>query len=97
MAAAQRRLDAMFDATPVPSLSASFRRDLHARLAPPLTVRADALPDVLHLASCAIVTGICLVVVPLPASLILSVGTIASAMTYLMFAVLRDTLDENAL
>jgi anti-sigma factor RsiW len=97
MAATQRRLDAMFSATLAPSLSASFRRDVNARLTPPLTVPTDALPDVLHLASCAIVTGICLLVVPLPASVILSVGTLASAMTYLLFAVLRDTLDENPL
>ena len=96
LADAQRTLDTwLSSALHPPVLDASFRPALYARLQPPLTLRLDALPDVLHLASCAVITTTCAVLLPLEASLVLGAGTALTVTTYVAMALLRNSLDES--
>jgi anti-sigma factor RsiW len=97
--AEQRELDATLTAALVPPrLSPSFRAALYRRLdAPAPTSQGDALPDILHLASCAIFTAVSAVIVPEYGPVIVAGGTLATVMTHLLLSVMRNTLDESAL
>ena len=59
-------------------------------------VKEDALPDILHLASCAIVTAVSASMLPEYAPVIVATGTVATVMSHLLLAIMRDTLDESA-
>ena len=59
--------------------------------------QSDALPDILHLASCAIVTAVSASMLPEYAPVIVATGTVATVMSHLLLAIMRDTLDESAL
>jgi hypothetical protein len=95
----QRRVDELLVASlPPPIVSSSCRARLYQQLDAPLsTFTVDALPDLLHLASCAALTGYCAIVAPAQASAIVSIGTVVTAATYVLFALLRNTLDEASL
>jgi hypothetical protein len=95
----QRQLDAALTAALAPPrLSPSFRRALYRRIdAPAPSSKSDALPDILHLASCAILTAASASMLPEYAPVIVAAGTIATVMSHLMLAVMRNTLDESAL
>ena len=91
IAARQRALDARFGAilTP-PELSASFRATLKQRIrreSPGMW--PDALPDIVHFASCAAATLLCAVLLPFAAGPVLAAGAIATAITYLLITAAR--------
>jgi hypothetical protein len=99
VAATQQRLDAKLTAalTP-PVLSVSFRAALDRQIGKPSTSFAtDALPDVLHLAGCALVTALCAFAVPTGTSTIVASGTLATVASYVLLTVMRNTLDESRL
>jgi hypothetical protein len=99
VAAEQRQLDATLEAVLVPPrLSPSFRAALYRRIdTPPASARSDALPDILHLASCAVLTVGSAAMLPAYTPVIVAAGTIGTVMTHLLLAVMRNTLDESAL
>lgn len=54
----------------------------------------DATPDILHLASCAAVTIACAFLLPFDASAIVGAGTAATALSYLLLATVRNSLED---
>jgi hypothetical protein len=98
IAAAQHELDDLLMAgLAPPRLSPSFRAALHRQIdARAQASYADALPDVLHLAGCATFMAVGATMLPDHAPVILAAGTIATVMTHLLLAVMRNTLDESA-
>jgi hypothetical protein len=99
IAAEQRELDVTLTAALAPPrLSPSFRAALYDKLdAAAPSSKSDALPDILHLASCAILTAVSASLLPDHTPIIVATGTIATVMSYLMLAVMRNSLDERAL
>ena len=87
----QTALDARFGEilTP-PEFSASFRSTLKHRIrreSPGLW--PDALPDIVHFASCAAATVLCAVLLPFAAGAVLAAGATATAITYLLITAAR--------
>ena len=99
VAAEQRELDTTLTGVLAPPrLSPSFRASLYRQIdAPAFPSKSDALPDVLHLAGCAILTTVGASMLPEFAPVVVAAGTIATVMSHLMLAVMRNTLDESAL
>jgi predicted anti-sigma-YlaC factor YlaD len=94
-AASQAALDTRFAAilTP-PELSASFRSTLRSRIrreSP--TLWPDALPDIVHFASCATATVLCAILLPFAAGPVLAAGATATVMTYLLITAARIWLE----
>ena len=99
IAAEQNELDAaLTKALSPPQLSPLFRTALYRRIdVPGPSSKSDALPDILHLASCAILTMVTAAMLPEYAPGVVAAGTIGTVMTHLLLAVMRNTLDESAL
>jgi predicted anti-sigma-YlaC factor YlaD len=96
-AARQEALDGRLgQALAPPELSAGFRNALRKRIRrEAMHVWADSLPDKVHFASCGLATVLCAVLLPFQATTVLSAGTAATIVTYLMLMTVR-TLFEDA-
>jgi anti-sigma factor RsiW len=95
-AAQQRALDAQLArAFPPPSLSASFRPALRARMRRERS-RAwiDALPDIVHFASCGVATLACAALAPLAATTVLTSGIAIALGSYVVTSALRQSINE---
>ena len=95
-AAFHRQLDVRLqEETVPPQLSPSFRVVLHARMA---QVRRepwpDWLPDVAHVGGSAIAIGSCALLLPLPVSVTLGVGTVAALIAYAFQTLIVGTLEQ---
>jgi len=93
--ATQTALDTRFAALlTAPELSASFRSTLRSRIrreSP--TLWPDALPDIVHFASCAIATVLCAILLPFAAGPVLAAGAAATLMTYVLITAARIWLE----
>jgi len=91
----QTALDARFAASLTPSeLSASFRSTLKKRIRRESPrIWPDALPDLVHLASCAAATVICAALLPFGAVPVLVAGGTATGITYLLITAARISLE----
>jgi len=92
----QRSLDArLAAAVPRVSLSSEFRRSLQTRLnRHPLRTWSESLPDIAHLAGCALAIALLLLVIPHYSRTVLLAGTGFTAVTYFLQAVLRSSLER---
>lgn len=111
VAGMQQRLDArLTSALAPPTLSSSFRAGLHRQLdvlsgssTRPVDVQtrlpalSDALPDVLHLAGCGVLTAFCAIARPADTTVIVGIGTFLTVATYVVLTLMRNTLDESRL
>ena len=95
-AGTQAALDARLAASlVVPAMSSNFRRQLRARIAregPPLW--PDALPDIVHFASWGAATLLCVLILPLDASVVVGGGATATLLAYVALTVARTTLED---
>jgi anti-sigma factor RsiW len=98
VAVAQRSLDAKLSAALLPPmLSSSFRPALRRQITSSESLMTDALPDVLHLSGCALLTGFCVVTLPADTSVIVAAATFVTVASYVILTVMRNTLDESRL
>lgn len=80
---------------PPVKLGADFRAALRRRIAAePKQPWSNVLPDYAHLAGCAIAMTVTVGLFPAYTSIILTVGTITTAFTYLAQTMLGSALDE---
>ena len=87
-----RRLTA---AVPVASLSSAFRRSLQQKLNHSFVPTwPESLPDIAHLGGCALGIVLLLLVMPQYPRTVLLAGICFSAVTYLLQAVLRSSLEK---
>ena len=95
-AALQRQLDVRLQGEITqPLLGPSFRVGLHAQMA---RVRRepwpDWLPDVAHCAGSVVAIGLCALFLPVPASVVLGVGTVAALFAYSLQTLLCGALEQ---
>ena len=81
-------------ALPPPQVSPGFRRRLRARIDRESRPLWHGLPDVLHLAGCAVVVLIAAASLPYQASATASAGLIASLASYIALTAVRGALDD---
>jgi len=95
-AGVQTSIDARLTATvPAVSLSAGFRSSLRGRLDHrQLPSWSESLPDIAHLAGCAVGIGLLLLFVPQYSRTVLLAGSGFTAVTYFVQAVLRSSMDR---
>lgn len=95
-AASQKTVDVRLSAmlTP-PEMSSAFRSILLKRIRRERKrFRSNALPDVVHFASCAVATVFCAVLVPFDAAVVFGVGTIAALLTYVPLTMIQDLFQD---
>ena len=94
----QDRLEAMLTTALVPpKLPPNFRASLARRLdAPRRSFPSDALPDILHLLSGGAITAFAALAAPVETVMVVAVGAMATAATYFLLAVLRNSFDDVA-
>ena len=89
--ALDRQLSAAFDP---PALTPDFRASLRKRIkqeAPRLW--PEALPDIVHVASCLLVTVLCAVLLPFGAGPVLGIGVLVTGATYVVILAARLWLE----
>jgi predicted anti-sigma-YlaC factor YlaD len=98
-AAAQAAIDSRLAASVVtPPMSSDFRRLLRARIGQErVPAWREALPDIVHFASWGAATLLCVLVLPLNASVILGGGATAALLTYVVLTVARTSLEDAGL
>jgi hypothetical protein len=94
-AAVQRTIDARLSATvPALSLSPGFRGSLREKLEPrQFPSWPESLPDIAHLAGCALGIVLLLLVLPQYSRAVLLAGSGFTAVTYFVQAVVRSSVD----
>lgn len=94
-AAKQKRLDSRMSAMLVPAaISPTFRSQLRRRIRRESAhAWLDALPDVVHFASCGVATLVCAVVLPFDPTVIVGAGTAAALSTYLVLTAARMSFE----
>lgn len=92
----QRSLDSRLAAAlPVMSLSPGFRSSLRMRLNDhQSSTWPESLPDIAHLAGCALAMALLLLVMPQYSRAVLLAGTGFTLVTYFLQAVLRSSLEK---
>jgi predicted anti-sigma-YlaC factor YlaD len=92
----QQALDAQLSATLVPAgLSPGFRAALRRRIdLETRRLRLDALPDLVHFASCGAATLLCVVLLPFDAWMIAATGATAALSTYVLLAAARHSFED---
>lgn len=92
----QRSLDALLTAAlPVMPLSPGFRSSLRMRLNDrQSSTWPESLPDIAHLAGCALAMALLLLVMPQYSRTVLLAGTGFTVVTYFLQAVLRSSLEK---
>ena len=95
-AARQRRVDAQLSAMLVPpELSPGFRKALRKRIRrDAMQLWADSLPDKVHFLSCGFATVVCAILMPFHPAVVLSAGTAATAVTYLLMTTVRNFFES---
>jgi anti-sigma factor RsiW len=95
-AAQQRALDErLARAFAPPALSPSFRPALRARLRRERTrARRDALPDIVHFASCGVATLVSAALAPVPAPTILISGATIALGSYVLVSLLSQSFND---
>lgn len=95
-AATQKALDARLGAALIaPEMSPMFRTALRKRIRrETMRVWPDWLPDLLHFASCGVVTLFCAFLLPFSVSSILGAGAITTMTTYVLLTVVRVTFED---
>lgn len=84
------------EAIAAPQLSPGFRASLRARIARERREPwPDWLPDVAHLAGCAVATGSCALLLPVPAPVVLGAGALVALVTYSVQTLLVSALEEK--
>ena len=79
-----------------PALSPSFRPALRQRIRQErLRVWFDALPDLVHIGGCTVVTCASALLLPVDATIVLGTGATLTIGSYAMMAVLRSALDDS--
>jgi hypothetical protein len=77
-----------------PSLSPAFRSSLAKKLhREPLTVWSEFLPGVAHVVGCFCATGVCVLLLPISARLIVLGGFVFTVVTYFLQAVFQGSLE----
>jgi anti-sigma factor RsiW len=100
-AATQRALDAglsamLVPATPSPALRPALRRALRKKIRlDTLSAWRDALPDIMHLGSCAAATLWCALLLPADTALVLGTGATTALLTYVLMTMVRNSLDDG--
>jgi hypothetical protein len=80
----------------VPQLSPGFRAGLQARIARQRREPwPDWLPDVAHLAGSGVALGLCALLLPLPAPVVLGTGILVAFFTYSLQAILVSVLEQR--
>ena len=94
-AARQRSLDIRLGSMLVPpEMSLGFRRALRKRIRrEAMQLWADSLPDKIHFVSCGLTTVICAIVMPFPATSVLTAGAAATAVTFILLTAVRNLLE----
>ena len=95
-ASGQRALDARLASVLVaPTLSASFRSTLRARMRHERRQRwLDSAPDIVHFVSCGAATAVAAALAPANMAMIVSLGVTAALAAYVALATLRTSLDD---
>src|SRR5512145_18176 len=95
-AARQQALDArLATLLTLPAISPAFRATLSAQIRrETVLARSEALPEIVHFASCAVATVLCAVLLPYATSLILTAGAVAASLTYIPLVALRSLFRE---
>lgn len=93
----EQRVDALLTTALVPPrLSPAFRASLLRRIdESPQSFTRDALPDILHLASGALLTAFAASTAPFATAIVCAIGTIATAGSYFALAMVRNSFDET--
>src|SRR5262245_9495352 len=96
-AAVQTSLDVQLGALlSPPAPSPAFLAELGGRLAPQRTRQwLDAMPDILHLASCGVATLVCAILLPFQPSTTAATGIVGTVPTYLLLTAVRSSLEER--
>jgi len=77
-----------------PVVSTTFRQALRRRIASSAgRPWPDWLPDAVHFISCGTVTGLCAVLLPFDATTVLTLGVVGTALTHILLAAARGSLD----
>jgi anti-sigma factor RsiW len=94
-AASMRGLDARLGAALVqPPMSPSFRTTLQARIGRERnSSRLDALPEILHLGSCAAVTVLAAALLPFDVPVTLAAGTAATSLSFVALFTVRTLFE----
>ncbi len=80
----------------VPQLSPGFRAGLQERIARQRREPwPDWLPDVAHLAGSAVAIGLCALLLPLPAPVVLGTGILVAFLTYSLQTLLVSALEQR--
>ena len=78
-----------------PELSPGFRKALRKRLRrEAMQLWADSLPDKVHFLSCGFATVMCAIVMPFHPAAVLSVGTAATVVTYILMTAVRSFFES---
>src|SRR5687768_6875705 len=95
-AAAQEAIDRRLAASVVtPPLSGDFRRSMLARMGRQrVPAWREALPDIVHFASWGAATLLCVLVLPLNASVVLGGGATAALLTYVALTLARASFED---
>jgi len=95
-AGVQTSIDARLTATvPAVSLSAGFRSSLRGRLdRRQLPKWSESLPDIAHLAGCAVGIVLLLLILPQYSKIVLLAGSGFTVVTYFVQAVVRTSMDR---
>jgi hypothetical protein len=95
-AGVQRSIDARLTATaPTVSLSAGFRSSLRERVdRPQVPSWPESLPDLAHLAGCALGIVLLLLILPQYSRIVLLAGAGFTVVTYFVQAVVRSSADQ---
>jgi predicted anti-sigma-YlaC factor YlaD len=76
-----------------PTLPPAFRSTLRRRVRQEPAFWSDLLPDVVHFASCGVVTLLALLWVPISAPVVLTAATCGTLLTHLVLTAFRESLD----
>lgn len=96
-AASQRQLDLRLrEEIAAPQQSPGFRASLRARVARERREQwPDWLPDVAHLAGCAVAIASCALLLPLPIPVVLGTGVLVAFLTYSLQTLLVSVLEHK--
>src|SRR5689334_19224247 len=78
-----------------PELSHGFRKALRKRIRrESMQLWADSLPDRVHFLSCGFATVMCAILMPFHPAMVLSAGTAATVVTYLLMTAVRNFFES---
>ena len=95
-AARQQSVDAQLSRILAPpALSLGFRKALRKRIRrEAMQLWADSLPDKVHFLSCGFATVMCAILMPFHPAVVLSIGTAATVVTYVLMTAVRNFFES---